>query len=100
MPANEAFRVVTNDAAFIAQARAELQLPESQRRRFASGAIGPGDGGHNVGWHWHYKTITLTDSAIELCDGTPSMVEADLDYWLNVVGSFCPWSSYVYEEIR
>lgn len=35
----------------------------------------------------------MAEVTIELCDGTPSLVEADLDYWLNAVGRFCPWSA-------
>ena len=53
------------------------------------------------------KTIKLihegkyaAEVTIELCDGRPSMVEADLGYWLRRVGSFCPWGSYVHAEIQ
>jgi hypothetical protein len=67
---------------------------------FATGGIAAGDGGVNSGWSWHLTDMSLTELAIELCDGTPSMVEADLDYWLGTVKTFCPWASYVYAEIR
>jgi hypothetical protein len=100
LPASEEFRVTTSSAQVIAQARGQLVLPEAQRRLFASGAIRPGDGGHNTGWSWHVANVSLVEAAIELCDGRPSMVEANLDYWLNTVGRFCPWSSYVYAEVE
>ncbi|MFO0470430.1 MAG: hypothetical protein ACK51Z_05245, partial [Pseudomonadota bacterium] len=31
-----------------------------------------------------------------LCAGRPTLVEADLAYWLSTVRRFCPWGSYVY----
>ena len=100
LPASEEFRVSTSSRQLIAQARAQLSLPESERRLFASGAIRAGNGGHNLGWRWHFADVALTEAAIELCDGRPSMVEADLNYWLNTVKSFCPWDSYVYSEVQ
>ena len=99
--ATEEFRVSSSSTEFLSQARAQLMLPEAQRFLFASGPIQAGNGGHNGGWHWHYTAnVALAELAIELCDATPSMVEADLDYWLNTVQSFCPWSSYVYAEVQ
>jgi hypothetical protein len=32
---------------------------------------------------------------IELSDGTPSQVENDLDYWINTVTRFSPWSATI-----
>lgn len=100
LPASEEFRVASTSAAFIAQARAQLALPEAQRQRFASGPIRAGNGGHNLQWSWHFADAVLVDAAVELCDGRPSMVEASLDYWLDTVKSFCPWSSFVHAEVR
>ena len=37
----------------------------------------------------------FADRSIELCDGLPSHIEADRDYWLETVGSFCPWGAEV-----
>jgi hypothetical protein len=39
-------------------------------------------------------------AAIELCDGCPQMVEDDLDYWVETVGRFCPWSTRVLERVE
>ena len=82
------------------QARAQLSLPESQRQLFALGTLRAGNGKHNLTWSWHLSDAMLTEAAIELCDGRPSMVEADLNYWLNSVKSFCPWGSYVHAEVK
>ena len=98
-PASEQFRAVALSPEVVALARSQLQLPKSERLLFATGGIAAGDGGVNAPWSWHFTEVTLTELAIELCDGTPSMVEADLDYWLNTVTTFCPWASYVYEEV-
>jgi glucose/arabinose dehydrogenase len=48
-------------------------------------------------WTWHPdpENVSFADAAIELCDGLPSHVEADKEYWLGTVGSFCPWSAVV-----
>lgn len=100
LSASEEFRVATASSAFITQARAQLQLPESQRTKFISGPIQSGNGGHNLAWSWHFSDAALVETAIELCDGRPSMVQADLDYWLGTVKSFCPWGSFVYAEIQ
>jgi aldose sugar dehydrogenase len=48
-------------------------------------------------WSWHPDPadVVFADAAIELCDGLPSAVEADKDYWINTVGSYCPWAAMV-----
>jgi len=56
---------------------------------------GPGRGDHNSPWSWHLDPAetSMAEATIELCSGLPSFVEADLDVWLNIVGSYCPWSA-------
>jgi hypothetical protein len=56
---------------------------------------GPGPGLHNAPWSWHVDPddVHLADFTIELCDGWPGFVEDELDYWLDTVGQFCPWSA-------
>jgi hypothetical protein len=90
----EEFRVRVTDEATI----------EDLEERQASGAEGvilgaliAGDGGYNAPWSWHLDpaTIQVADFAIEVCDGRPSMVEDDLDYWSDTVGTFCPWGAQV-----
>ena len=97
---SEEFRFSTTSQAFISAARAELALPQAQRLRFVSGPIQAGNGGHNLAWGWHFTDATLVELSIELCDGRPSTVQADLNYWLGTVKSFCPWSSYVHAEVQ
>ncbi len=99
VPASEEFRIRSSSQTFIAAARAQLSLPEPQRLLFPNGGIASGNGGVNLAWSWHFTNASLTEIAIELCDGRPSMVEADLNYWLNTVRSFCPASAYVYAEL-
>lgn len=99
-PASEEFRVATSTPEVIAAARAQLALPVASRNLFPNGPIAAGDGGQNPGWGWHFTGLQLVDLSIELCDGTPSLVQADLPYWLNTVKRFCPWSAYVYAEVR
>ena len=62
-----------------------------------SGELAAGDGGFNAPWSWHMvpSTVEVPDMAIEVCDGRPSMVEEDLDYWLDTVERFCPWGATV-----
>jgi len=48
-------------------------------------------------WSWHVSPVAMewADAAIELCDGTPSNIEADKAYWLDTVGAYCPWLARV-----
>jgi hypothetical protein len=64
-----------------------------------SGRLVRGDGGFNAPWGWHLDpaSIEVPQAAIELCDGRPSMVQGDLDYWVDTVRAYCPWSSRVYD---
>lgn len=66
-----------------------------------SGELAAGDAGYNEPWSWHMipSTVETPDVSIEVCDGRPSMVEEDLDYWLETVGRFCPWSATVTERL-
>ena len=64
-----------------------------------AGRIVRGDGGFNAPWSWHLDplSIEVPQVSIELCDGRPSMVQADLDYWVDTVGMYCPWAARVYD---
>jgi len=72
------------------------------REGVISGELIAGDGGFNAPWSWHLDpaTVHAPDLAIELCDGRPSMVEEDLDYWLESVGTFCPWGAKVVGRVE
>ena len=56
--------------------------------------------GDSTPWHWHFVSgqWTLTEFAIELCDGNAELVNQDIDYWVDTVGQFCPWGSYAAQE--
>lgn len=97
--AEQEFRYSTTSPEFITRARAQLLLPVANRKTFPAGAIAAGNGGVNLNWGWHFTDLSLVETAIELCDGTPAMVQADLNYWLNTVKRFCPWSGYVHSEV-
>jgi hypothetical protein len=62
-----------------------------------TGKLVKGDGGFNQPWGWHLDpaSVRMAEFSIELCDGRPSMIQEDLEYWLGTVGSYCPWSSKV-----
>lgn len=96
---DETFRVGVNDPVQI----------DSFAARLASGAEGnlngelrAGHGGFNSPWSWHLdpETVEVADATIELCDGKPSMVEDDLDYWLGTVKRYCPWGAKVVARVR
>lgn len=96
----ERFVHSTTSSAFIAAARAQLALPAADRRQFPAGPIAAGNGGFNLNWGWHFTDVSLVEAAVEVCDGTPSMVQANLNYWLTTVRSFCPWTAYVDTEVK
>ena len=79
----------------------QVRLFDERRASGVEGVInGPllaGDGGFNAPWSWHLdpELVSVVDVAIELCDGRPSLVEADLAYWFGSVGQFCPWGAKV-----
>ncbi len=84
---------------------ANLSRPVNQRK-FIAGPIDYGNGGYNRNgghwfkWHFIPDQWTLTEMAIELCDGCPySDLDADTAYWVGVVGSFCPWTGFPMREV-
>jgi hypothetical protein len=56
-----------------------------------------GDERFNRPWSWHLKpgSVRMVDASIEFCDGLPSHVESDLDYWVDIVGQYCLWSAEI-----
>jgi hypothetical protein len=45
-------------------------------------------------------TISFAEATIELCDGCPQFLEDDLDYWIDTVQHFCPWTTRVAQRLR
>ncbi len=73
-----------------------VQRGESQAT-IPSGRLVEGAVFYNEPWSWHIDSedIHMAEFTIELCDGLPSHVEADLDYWLNTVKRFCSWHAEI-----
>jgi len=92
---NERYSVFITDETAIEQVFA-VRRGESSAG-IPSGRIVDGPVFYNQPWSWHIdpEDIHMADITIELCDGTPSMVEENLDYWLNSVGRFCPWDARI-----
>ncbi len=96
---NEAFNVRITDPDVIRRAQ---DLVGASQQPILSGALRRGNGGFNAPWSWHLEpaTIEFADITIEVCDGCPAMVENDLDYWVDTVGRFCPWTSRIVRRVR
>jgi hypothetical protein len=95
---NEQFRVRIEDQAAIAEARS---LITSGLSKNISGDILRGNGGINSGYSWHLKpaSVEFADLTIELCDGMPSYVEENVDYYVDTVKRYCPWGAKVVSEV-
>lgn len=90
----ERFVIYVTDAETI---RLALENMEGKNNMFPMGELARGDGGFNKPWSWHLKpeTVRMVEVSIELCDGIPSSVENELEYWLETVWSYCPWGGRI-----
>ncbi|MGB3541788.1 hypothetical protein [Rubrivirga sp.] len=89
----ERFRLGLDTEAQVDHAEAALA---AGRVGVVHGTVVRGDGGFNDSYSWHLDpaSVTFPDLAIEVCDGRPrSDVEADLDYWAETIGVYCPWGA-------
>lgn len=95
----ETFHVLILDPAVIAEADS---LVGRGNVKIVNGRLARSDGGFNQPWSWHMvpETVEFVDTAIEVCDGRPSDIEADLDYWIDTVARFCPWGTQVVARVR
>jgi hypothetical protein len=93
----ERFRVRIPEGSMRSEARARLARGQTHG---LSGELVRGDGGFNTGYSWHLKaeTIVFPEVSIELCDGRPSDVQGDVDYWINNVKRYCPWAARIISE--
>jgi hypothetical protein len=96
----ESFHVSVVDEAAIAEA--ERRIQEEDGLAIVIGTLARGHGGFNQPWSWHMlpMTVQVADISIEVCDGRPSMVEADVDYWVDTVKQFCPAGGRLVERTR
>jgi len=86
---DERFIIYVTDAETI---RLAIENMEGKNNMFPMEELERGDGGFNKPWNWHLKpdTVRMVEVSIELCDGTPSLVENELEYWLGTIKSYCP----------
>lgn len=92
----------TSNADVIARIEQELSVPFEERTMHINGPIERGNKGYNSNWSWHFveDQWELAEISVEVCDGRPSFVEEDLDYWVDTVGRFCPWGARVVGEVN
>jgi hypothetical protein len=91
----ERFKVfVKNPAAVsrLVQIRNGANLGQIPNGRILRGA---GAGNHNAprAWHLDPDDIEIVDAAIEVCDGRPSYVDANVAEYVDVIGRYCPWGA-------
>jgi len=86
----ETFVLRTSDPETIRVAHLAL---EGKSPAFPLGPMRAGDGGWNAPWSWHLDPVQtrMVEAAIEVCDGTPSYVEAHLEDF----PAYCPWGARV-----
>lgn len=91
----EKYRVFVTDADTVRDVFA-VERGESQAT-IPSGRLVRGAVDYNKPWGWHIdpQDIVMAEITMELCDGLPSHVEEDIDYWVDTVGRFCPWSAKI-----
>jgi hypothetical protein len=95
----ERFRVRIDNALLANKARRMMIGAVDQE--IVTGTLDRGNGGFNTGYNWHIKpaTVSFTETTIELCDGRPSDIEANITYWVDTVKQYCPWSGRIVAEV-
>lgn len=95
----EEFRVRIDNALLATKARRMMVGAEDDQIITAN--LARGDGGFNTGYGWHMvpSSVSFADVTIELCDGRPSDVQADIDYWVDTVKRYCPWGGRIVTEV-
>jgi hypothetical protein len=61
--------------------------------------FGAGEANHNQPWSWHLDpaNVEMVEMSIELCDGRPSFVEGEVEYFVETVERYCPWGAELVE---
>ena len=97
---DERFRILLVDPQ--ATQLAERILAGEEPQKIVIGDLRCGSGNFNGPWNWHLEpaTVGFADVTIELCDGCPSFVETELEYWLDTVRRYCPWSAELLRRVR
>lgn len=88
------FRVLTRDPEVIAEG---TRLVGVRNGKIVFGTVAVGSGGFNAPWPWHLRpeTLRFVDAAAEVCDACTLHTEEDVRFWIENVGSFCPWTTEV-----
>lgn len=96
---DQRFRILTRDPEVIAEAE---RLIGKGEERIVNGELRRGEGGFNAPYAWHLapETVEFADAATEVCDGCPERIGENLDYWVDTVGRFCPFTTAVVERVR
>jgi hypothetical protein len=98
-PAGSDFVVAVGAESFVLRtldpetARLAHANQRGENNMFPIGPLRAGDGGFNAPWSWHLDPaeVRFAEAAIEVCDGTPSYVEAHRDEF----PTYCPWAARV-----
>lgn len=95
----ETFQVLIREREVIREAQS---LVGRGNVKVINGRLARGDGDFNQPWSWHMipESVGFADGTIEVCDGRPSFIEEDLDYWIDTLGRFCPWGTEVVRRVR
>ncbi len=99
------FVIKLRDKQRILEARAFLERKQPSFGSAVIGRIVKAKVSYNKRWSYHLKPMTISffELAVEVCDGSPLLVEKHLE---EVGGAllpgniWCPWSSYLKREVR
>ena len=93
----EVYKIFVKNKKAIADILA-LERGESQARILKGKLIGE-PVFYNEHWSWYVDPIDIqmTEFTIEACSGLSSHIENVLEYWVNTIGCFCPWSAMIVE---
>jgi hypothetical protein len=110
IPDGDSYVLPLRDPADIADARALVadgagaDVGSIVVARIAAGADGINRDHRAPGkpeWSWHVTGfVQFAEITAEICDGTPTLVEADIDAWLaNTDSTICFWTYTVVQEL-
>jgi hypothetical protein len=92
---NDSFRVWIRNSRTIEEVLALQRGASAENIPNGRLRTGAGQGGHNAPYSWHLDPddIDMAGATIEVCDGTPSYVEAHRDEFISQVNRYCPWGA-------
>ncbi|HUO85867.1 MAG TPA: hypothetical protein VM617_00635 [Thermoanaerobaculia bacterium] len=97
-PQGELFRALLRGPELVAEA--ESRIVPGISPIYLNGQVLRGDGGFNAPWSWHHDPAQtrFVEGVIEACEGCPSFVEDDIDYWVDNLGHYCPFVEVLRRE--